>query len=162
VNERAKNAHFATLDMATLVARYAISAMFASAIYIVWLTVSITIGGWGTDRPNVLFEIASAAFFWFAGGFALALVLTIVPWSIAVWAHSKTQWNGRIYFPGVGAFLVFTLGCMTSSVSWKPLWIEDQTFLEGVLITAQRQGVCLIFCGITFGACYCWLKRNGT
>jgi Catalase len=72
----------------------------------------------------------------------------------------KTQWDGRIYFPAVGGLLVFTLGCAAASISPKPLFIEDQTFLEGAVITAQRQGPCLLISGIAFGACYWWLERR--
>jgi hypothetical protein len=65
-----------------------------------------------------------------------------------------------ILFPGVGALLVFTLGCTAASLSPKPLWIEDQTFREGAVIAAERQGLCLLVCGIVFGGCYTWLDRQ--
>jgi hypothetical protein len=136
-----------------------VSAILASLIYLVWLTVLITFREWG-NLPGLIFVLGFALFFLFAGGFALALLLMIVPWAIAVWAQFKMRWDGRIYFPVVGAVLVFTLGCTTASLLPKPLWIEDQTFLEGAVITAERQGVCLLLCGVAFGACYCWLERQ--
>jgi hypothetical protein len=147
-------------DFARRVAAYAVSAIFASLIYVVWLTVSITFGGVGTTHSGLIFGLGFASLFLVVGGFALALLLMIVPWAIAVWAHSKTRWDSRIYFPGVGALLVFTLGCTASSISPKPLWVEDQTFLQGSVIAAERQGVCLLLSGIAFGACYCWLERQ--
>jgi len=142
------------------VAAYAVSAILASLIYVVWLTISIRFGDAGTTHNGLVFGFEFALFFLFAAGFALALLLMTIPWAIAVWVQLKTRWDGRIYFPGVGALLVFTLGCAAASISPKPLWVEDQTFLEGAAITAQRQGLCLLVCGIAFGACYWWLERQ--
>lgn len=146
--------------LARRVANYAVSAILASLIYVVWLTVSITFGGGETTHSGLLFGLGFASVFLFVGGFALALLLMIVPWAIAVWAQLKTRWDGRIYFTGVGALLVFTLGCTSAAISPKPLWIDDQTFLEGAVIAAQRQGLCLLFSGFAFGACYWWLERQ--
>lgn len=139
---------------------YAVSAVLASLIYVVWLSVSIAFGEAGTTHPGLLFGFEFAFVFLFVGGFGLALLLMIVPWAIIVWARLKTRWDGRIYYPGVGALLLFTLGCITAAISPKPLWIENQTFLEAAAITAQRQGLCLLFSGIAFGACYWWLERR--
>jgi hypothetical protein len=141
-------------------AGYAVSAILASLIYVVWLSVSIAFGEAGTTHPGLLFGFRFAFVFLFVGGFGLALLLMLVPWAIVVWAHFKTRWDGRIYYPGVGALLLFTLGCTTAAISPKPLFIEDQTFLEAAVITAQRQGLCLLFSGIAFGACYWWLERR--
>lgn len=141
-------------------AGYAVSAILASLIYVVWLSVSIAFGEAGTTHPGLLFGFGFAFVFSFVGGFGLALLLMIVPWAIVVWVHLKTRWDGRIYYPAVGALLLFTLGCTTSAMSPRPFFVEDQTFLEGAVITAQRQGLCLLFCGIAFGACYWWLERR--
>jgi hypothetical protein len=140
-------------------AGYAVSAILASLIYVGWLTVSIGFGGTGTTHPGLRFGFGFAFVFLFVGGFALALLLMIVPWAIVVWVHLQTRWDGRIYFPAVGALLLFTLGCTTAAISPKPFWI-DQTFLEAAEITAQRQGLCLLFSGIAFGACYWWVKQR--
>jgi hypothetical protein len=147
-------------NAARRVVGYSVSAIIASLIYVIWITVSTAIGGLGTTHSDLPFELGVAFFFLFAGGFALTLLLMIVPWAIAVWAHSKMRWDGRLYFPGVGAQFVFTLGCTAASLSPKPLWIEDQTFLEGAVIAAERQGLCLLVCGIVFGGCYTWLDRQ--
>ena len=147
-------------DLARRVTGYAASAMLASLIYVVWLTLSAKFSEVGTARPSLLFGFGFALVFLFIGGFALALLLMIGPWAIAVWARLKTQWDNPIYFPVLGALFVFTLGCTTASILPKPLWIEDQTFLEGAVIAAQRQGVCLLLSGIAFGACYWWLERR--
>jgi hypothetical protein len=147
-------------DLARRVTGYAASVSLASLIYVAWLTISATFSGVGTTRPGLIFGFGFALVFLFVGGFALALLLMIVPWAIAVWAHLKTRWDGRIYFPGVGALLVFTLGCATASIMPKPFWVEGQTFLEGAVIAAQRQGICLLLSGIAFGACYWWFERR--
>jgi hypothetical protein len=60
--------------------------------------------------------------------------------------------------PVVGAPLLFVIGCAAASISPKPLWIEDQTFLEGALIAVVRQG--LSFSGVVFGASYWFLSER--
>jgi hypothetical protein len=52
------------------------------------------------------------------------------------------------------------VGCAASSVSPKPLFIEDQTFLEGVFIALERQGVCLALAGAIIGAGYWFLAEK--
>jgi hypothetical protein len=145
-------------DLARRVAGYAVSAILASLVYVVWLMVSITFGE--GNHPSLIFGLGFASFFLFADGFALALLLMIVPWAVAVWVQFKTRLDSRIYFPTVGASLLFAFGCTTASISPKPLWMENQTFLEGAVIAAERQGIGLLLSGIAFGACYCWLERK--
>jgi hypothetical protein len=147
-------------DVARRIASYAVSAIVASLVYIVWFVVDIRIDQRGSPDPGFRFDFGFAFIFSLIGGFALALLIMTIPWAIALWAHLKTRWDGRIYFPAVGGLLVFTLGCVAASISPKPLFIEDQTFLEGAVITAQRQGPCLLISGIAFGACYWWLERR--
>jgi hypothetical protein len=53
------------------------------------------------------------------------------------------------------------IGCVMSSVSPKPLFIEDQTFLEGALIALQRQGVGLALAGMIIGLGY-WFFAERT
>jgi uncharacterized Tic20 family protein len=85
-------------NAARRVVGYSVSAIIASLIYVIWITVSTAIGGLGTTHSDLPFELGVAFFFLFAGGFALTLLLMIVPWAIAVWAHSKMRWDGRFYF----------------------------------------------------------------
>ena len=110
----------------------------------------------GSDTPeySVGLRLGVASFFWLAGGFAPTLLAIIVPWFLAVSVYQKLRWSGRIYFPVVGAFMVFVLGCAIASLMPKPLFIEDQTFLEGAVVVAQREGICLLLAGIAFGASY--------
>jgi hypothetical protein len=154
----AKVSNLRHFDLARRVAAYAVSSFLASLIYIVWLAVSATFGE--GNHLGLGFGLWFALLFLFAGGFALALILMTVPWAIAVWVQLKTGLDGRIYFPAVGVLLVFVLGCTAAAIVPKPFFIDDQTFLEAAVITAQRQGVCLLLCGIAFGACYCWLERK--
>ena len=141
-------------------AGYALSALFASLLYVVWLTVSIVFGEAGSTHPGLRFAFGFAFVFLFVGGFGLALLLMIVPWAIVVWARLKTRWDVLIYYPAVAALLLFTLGCTAAAISPKPFFIENQTFLEAAVITAQREGFCLLFSGIAFGACYGWFERR--
>jgi hypothetical protein len=111
------------------------------------------------SAPNALpvglgFSVLLASWLWLTGGFALTLFLMIVPWSLPVSVYGKLRWCGRIYFPAVGAFFLFALGCTTASTAWKPFFIEDQTFLEGVVTAAERKGIVFLLARIAFGASY--------
>ena len=53
-----------------------------------------------------------------------------------------------------GATLMILVGCMASSLSPKPLFMEDQTFFEGVIIALERQGLCLAVAGAVLGLGY--------
>ena len=130
---------------------YAVGATVASLIYVTWFGfVFMT----KTPQAGLGFRLLLALFFWVAGGFGPALLVMIFPWSLAVWANRKLRWSGQLYFPGVGAFMAFVLGCTSASLSPKPLFIEDQTFLEGALISAEREGIVFLLAGLAFGACY--------
>ena len=78
------------------------------------------------------------------------------PWVLTVWGYGKVRRWGAVYFSSVGAVLTLVLGCITSSLSPKPLFIEDQTFIEGVMMAAQRQGIPMLTAGAVFGIAY-WL-----
>ena len=97
----------------------------------------------------------------FLDGFLQALLLLILPWTAAVWLSRKFRWSAKLYFPAAGALLLFVIGCAAASISPKPLFIEDQTFLEGALIAAQRQGLCFLFSGAVFGAAYWFISERG-
>jgi hypothetical protein len=115
---------------------YLVSAIVASLVYIAWFLVDLT-----RMRPHVTgiaFDLSFSVFFWLTGGYAVTLVIL----------------SGEIYFPAVGACFIILIGCAMASISPKPLWIEDQTFLEGALIAAARQGLSFLFSGIAFGASY--------
>ena len=101
-----------------------------------------------------------AVFFWVAGGFGPTLLVMILPWILAVFAYRKLRWSGQLYFPGVGALLLFVLSCASASLAPKPLFIEDQTFLEGAAIAAERQGIVFLLAGLAFGACYWFLGER--
>ena len=91
----------------------------------------------------------------------MAIVVMPLPWALVLWIYSRVKWSGVVYFAGIGALLMLLIGSAASSVSPKPLFIEDQTFLEGVLIAFQRQGVCLALAGTIIGLGYWFLaERN--
>jgi hypothetical protein len=133
---------------------YVGSVACASIFYMLWFMGEVS------RRPDghvsVLFDLGFALFFWLFGGMAAAFVLMAPPWYLAMLWHGRTRRFGRIYFPLVGAAITLVLGSGTSSLSPKPLFIEDQTFLEGFKIAVQRQGICLLLTGFVFGLTY-WL-----
>jgi hypothetical protein len=87
-----------------------------------------------------------------AGG---AFVVMALPWYLAVVWHDRQRF-GPIYFPMVGAVATLVLGSAASSLAPEPLFVEDQTFLQGFTIAVERQGVCLLLTGAVFGLTY-WL-----
>ncbi len=90
------------------------------------------------------------------GGMAAALVLIAGPWCLAVILFDRLQRFGLLYFCLIGAVFTLAMGSATSSLSPKPLFIEDQTFLEGCMIAVQRQGAGLVLTGLVFGLTF-WL-----
>lgn len=130
---------------------YAAGAILASLIFVGWLQLSFV--QYATPT-SFRFRLSFALFFWLTDGFALTLFLMIAPWSLAVSAYRKLRWFGGIYFPVLGAVIIFTFGCVTASISPKPFFVDDQTFLAGAVMAAERQGLCFLLAGIAFGASY--------
>jgi len=129
---------------------YVAGAAFASLVYVAWLAVERLPG----TKPDVGLSLVIAFFFWLASGFALTLLLMIPPWAVAVWAYRRLQCHGELYFALIAAILTFVLGCTTASLAPKPLFIEDQTFLEGAVLAVERQGICFVIAGLVFGSSY--------
>ena len=129
--------------------RYLASVAATSLFYFTWL-LCVFRGSPSTslDLPTRLLGAALILVF---AGFAPALVVVNIFWNIAVLAHQRLQWNGSVFFPIVGAISMFTVGCVMSSLSPKPLFIEDQSFMDGVVIAAERQGLGLLLAGAVFG-----------
>jgi hypothetical protein len=133
------------------IAAYGLGAVSASVFYVIWFAIFIQM-----DSPKVTlgFDIGFALFFWLFEGFCLAVILMSVPWIFAVRLYPRWPWAGWVYFVSIGALLTFAIACATSSLSPKPLFIEDQTFFEGALIAAERQGICFGLAGIIHGFTY--------
>jgi hypothetical protein len=109
---------------------------------------------------TVLFHIGIAFLFWLFGGMAAAFVFITLPWYLAVVWHDRMQRSGPMYFSLVGAAITTAIGCAMSSLAPKPLFIEDQTFLEGFKIAVQRQGVCLLLTGLVFGVTFWFVSER--
>ena len=131
---------------------YAWGAAVGSLIYVA--VDALMLRHSGTPETSLGFDLGFIFFFLLPTDFAPALLLMILPWRLAVWVYRKLRLPGQLYFPGVGALLVFVLGCTTASLAPKPLFVEDQTFLQGAAITAERQGIAFLLAGLAFGACY--------
>jgi membrane-bound ClpP family serine protease len=137
------------------VSGFVISSSIAWVFYLAWIAVEIAAPGRSHDR------LIAALILCILGGFSAALALLPLPWAGIVWIFSKIRVPGVAYFTIAGTVLMVLIGCATASISPKPLFIEDQTFFEGVLIALQRQGLCLAFAGAICGLGY-WLlaERN--
>ena len=133
---------------------YLASAASASLFYVVWSAVAFEFGP--PPHASIVFNIGLAIFFWFAEGMWAALGLMAVPWYLAVRGYGRLQCSGPVYYGLIGAATVLVVGSGASSLSPKPLFIEDQTFREGFMIAADRQGVCLLLTGLVFGLTF-WL-----
>lgn len=129
------------------VAGYALSVTASLVFYVSWIAAEVGPG-------NLRSRITAALFFCMFGGFSAALVSMILPWVLVVWIYRKVRLSGVVYFACAGALLMILLGSVTSAVSPKPLFIEDQTFFEGMLIALQRQGLCLALAGAIIGFGY--------
>jgi hypothetical protein len=139
---------------------YVCSAMTATAFYAIWLfTIAYTAS---PDDPTKLQSaIVFAIFICVFGGFLPALGLLIAPWLVAVRLYRRVNIPGSIFYPVIGATSLAALACITASLAPKLLFVEDQTFLEGVMIAAERQGPCFLLAGAVFGLTY-WLCRRRT
>ena len=132
---------------------YLASVVSASLFYVIWFVVS----DMAPDKHvSLIFNVGLAFFFWLFEGMAAAFVLMAFPWYLAVRWQDRLQRFGLMYFPVIGAATLLVLGCATASLSPKPLFIEDQTFVEGFMVAVQRQGICLLLTGFVFGLTF-WL-----
>jgi hypothetical protein len=137
------------------IAGYALSSAVAWVFYLGWIAAELRGSGSFQDR------LVGALFLSIFGGFSAALVMMILPWAFTVWLYRKVQQFGAVYFACAGALLTIPIGCAASSMSPKPLFIEDQTFLEGMKIALERQGLCLALAGMFLGLGYWFIaERN--
>jgi hypothetical protein len=136
---------------ATCFIGYLAGTATGSLFYVAWLVISDKAPG-----VTVQFKLGFAIFLWLFEGMGASFVLMALPWYLAVLWHDRVHRSGLVYFPLIGAATTLVIGCATSSLSPKPLFIEDQTFLEGCRIAVQRQGICLLLTGLVFGLTF-WL-----
>ncbi len=149
---------------------YLTSVAGASLFYVAWFVVSVELNTTPGGNSSFKFEVGLAFFFLlFSAG--SAFVLMAFPWYVSVrwyerlrrsgmidpvrW-YDRARCFGLIYFSLLGAATTLVLGCVTSSLSPKPLFVEDQTFIEGFVIALERQGICLLLTGLVFGLTF-WL-----
>lgn len=129
------------------VAGYAFSAVLAWIFYVSWIAIETSFSSPGNLRD----QFFSALLFCVMGGFSAALLVMSALWIVVVWTHRRIRRSAGAYFACAGAILMVLAGCVASSLSPKPILIEDQTFFEGVFITFQRQGLCLALSGAILG-----------
>jgi hypothetical protein len=132
---------------------YLASVVSASFFYMVWFVI---INRVPASHVTLDFDIGLALFFWLFEGVAAAFVLMAFPWYLVVRRYDRLQRFRLMYFSLIGTATLLVLGCATSSLAPKPLFIEDQTFIEGFMIAVQRQGICLALTGFVFGLTF-WL-----
>jgi hypothetical protein len=135
---------------------YLASVASASLFYVVWLLIAFEQNDPPDGFMSVLFRIGFAIFFLLFGGMGAAFVSMALPWCLVVRWYDRLQHFGLIYFCLIGAATTLVMGCGAASLSPKPLFVEDQTFLEGFTIAMERQGFCLLLTGFVFGLTF-WL-----
>jgi hypothetical protein len=132
---------------------YILSFASASLCYVVALAVQIGPGGAGGH--DVVFALEFAVVFWLVNGMAATLLLLMLPWYAAVRFPALVRTQSPpvrlLAFAIAGAITTFVLGCATSALSPKPLFVDDQTFVQACLIAAERQGWCFLLAGAVFG-----------
>jgi hypothetical protein len=138
---------------------YIVSSLSAFLFYVAWIFCELSLSGRGAHEQ---FVGTLSALIWFAlfGGFGVVFLALILPWAVAVSVFPKARWSGKLYFTFVGAILVSVRGCLISSLMPKPLFIEDQTFFEGVIVAVKRQGICFALAGSLFGASYWFVSER--
>lgn len=146
-----------TLGCANRTIGYLASFLSASLFYLVWFSVETRTPG---GNVGLLFDIGLAIAFWLFEGMAAALVLMALPWYFAVMCHDRIKHAGLIQFSFIGAALTIAIACATSSLAPKPLFVEDQTFLQGFMIAIQRQGICFLLSGLLFGATFWFVSER--
>jgi hypothetical protein len=134
---------------------YVVSAICASLFYVAWVFCALLRSS-GHAHEQFIGTFTASILFLLLGGFGLVFLPLILPWAVAVSAFPKARCTGKLYFTLMGAMLIFVIGCLMSSLMPKPLFVEDQTFFEGVLIAVKREGICFALAGGIFGASY-WL-----
>lgn len=112
---------------------------------------------WSNRGVRILDTLTMSAAFLFFGGFVFVFLPLILPWAVAVKVFPRDRRSGKVYFPLVGAVLTFLIGCAVASLMPKPFFVEDQTFFQGIVIAAEREGICFALAGLTFGASYWFL-----
>ena len=132
------------------VAGYALSALLACIFYVCWIATETSFSSPGSVRD----QLFAALFFCVIGGFSAALLVMSALWIVVIWALRRIRRSTGAYFAGAGAILMVLVGCMASSLSPKLLFVEDQTFFEGVFIALERQGLCLALSGALLGLGY--------
>jgi hypothetical protein len=135
---------------------YVASVASASLFYGVWFVISLELDRTPGGHTGLLFNIGFAFFFLLFGGVGAAFLLMAFPWYLSVRGYDRLQRFGLIYFSLMGAATTLVIGCGTSSLSPKPLFVDDQTFLQGFMIAMERQGICLLVTGLVFGLTF-WL-----
>ena len=101
-----------------------------------------------------MFEVGVAIFLTIFAGFGATMLLIAPFWFLVTLLRNLVPRFGALYFSALGAALTFLVGCTMSSLVPKPLFIEDQTFLEGFRIAVERQGVVFLVAGTVFGCVY--------
>lgn len=135
---------------------YLASVASASLFYVGWLVINLELDRTPNDHTGVLFDIGFAFFFLLFSGMGAAFVLMAFLWYLSVRWYDRMQRFGLLYFSLIGAATTIVIGGGTSSLSPKPLFVEDQTFLQGFMISIERQGICLMVTGLVFGMTF-WL-----
>jgi hypothetical protein len=135
---------------------YLASVVSASLFYVAWFVIEINRKPVPEGRVGVRFELGFAIFFLIFSGMGAAFVLMVPPWYATVRLYDRLKRFGPTYFSLIGAVATLAIGCATASLSPKPLFIEDQTFLQGFMIAIERQGFCLLLTGAVFGLTF-WL-----
>lgn len=136
------------------------AAGYAISMAVAWL---VYIGGIAAEIPgpgSVAQRLLAASIFSLIGGFAAALALMAPSWILSMWIYLRFRLSGPVFFIVTATILMVILGCISSSLSWKPLFIEDQTFLEGFVIALKRQGMILAAAGAAAGLGYWHLAEK--
>jgi len=140
-------------------AAYGLAILFA---YITYATLTLIIyfvpqmRGLGIGSGDVHSIVSVGSFFLAFDAFHWALIVLAAPWTFLVYFFGKLRTSGLIYFIVGGLLGTLLLGTVFSALGPKPLWIENQTFVEAFLIAVDRQGAIMAISGVVLGGTY-WI-----
>jgi len=89
-------------------------------------------------------------------------VCMFIPWVLLMCISYKIRWFGPRFFMASGSGSAVVAGCIASFLMPKPLFIEDQTFFQVLIIFAERLAPLLFVSGLIGGWTYWFIaERRG-
>jgi len=100
---------------------------------------------------SIVFELTPVVL---VGTILATAVWMFVPWILVLGISCQMRWSGPRFFMASGSGCGLLVGCIASFLMPKALFIEDQTFLQALIIFAERLGPMVFVSGLVGGWTY--------